>query len=122
MSNIKPIRTKTDYKTALKRIDEIISTKPKEGTVLYDELDVVGTLVSAYEDTHYVIDAPDPVEAVKYIMEEQGLKPKDLVPYFGSKGIVSEFLNHKRGLSTSIMKALHDKFGIPYEVLFSKTI
>jgi len=121
MNAVKPIRTKSDYKAALKRIDEIILSNPKEGTNLYDELDVIGTLVSAYEDIHYVIDVPDPVDAVKYIMEEQGLKPKDLVPYFGSKGIVSEFLNHKRGLSTRIMKALHDEFGIPYEVLFAKT-
>jgi HTH-type transcriptional regulator/antitoxin HigA len=122
MKIVKPIRTKADYKAVLKRIDEIILTNPKEGTALYDELDVLGTLVSAYEDIHYPIDTPDPVEAVKYVMEEQGLRPKDLVPYFGSKSVVSEFLNRKRGLSTRIMKALHDEFGIPYEVLFAGTI
>ena len=59
-----------------------------------------------------------PVEAVKYAMEEQGLKSKDLIPYFGSKGIVSEFLNHKRGLSIRTIKTLHDSLGLPYEVLF----
>ncbi len=119
MKTIKPIRTKTDYKSALKRIDEIIAKNPKKGTYEYDELDVIGTLVSAYEDIHYPIHAPNPVEAVKYMMEEKGLKPKDLVAYFGSKGIVSEFLNYKRGLSTRAIKALHDGLGLPYEVLLS---
>lgn len=122
MKAVNPVRTKADYKAALKRIDELIAVNPKKGTALYDELDVWGTLVSAYEDIHYPIEAPDPVEAVKYVMEEQGLKPKDLIPYFGSKGIVSEFLNHKRGLSTRIMKTLHEELGIPYEVLFAGTV
>lgn len=117
MKTVKPIRTKTDYKSALQRIDELIASNPKKGSATYDELDVLGTLVSAYEDIHYPIEAPDPVEAVKYLMEERGLKSKDLIPYFGSKGIVSEFLNRKRGLSTRIIKALHDGLGLPYEVL-----
>jgi HTH-type transcriptional regulator/antitoxin HigA len=116
---VKPVRTKADYKAALKRIDEIIELNPKKGTAIYDELDVLGTLVFAYEDIHYPINAPDPVEAVKYVMEEKGLKPKDLIAYFGSKGIVSEFLNHKRSLSTRSIKALHDGLGLPYEVLFA---
>ncbi len=119
MKTIKPIRTKANYKAALKRIDELIATNPKSGTSAYDELDVIGTLVSAYEDIHYPIDAPNPVEAVKYIMEERGLIAKDLIPYFGSKGIVSEFLNHKRGLSTRVIKALHNGLGLPYEVLLA---
>ncbi len=119
MKTIKPIRTKSDYKNAIKRIDELIGMNPKKGTAIYDELDVLGTLVSAYEDVYYPIDAPNPVEAVKYAMEEQGLKSKDLIPYFGSKGIVSEFLNHKRSLSTRSIKALHDGLGLPYELLFA---
>jgi HTH-type transcriptional regulator/antitoxin HigA len=118
MKTVKPVRTKADYKAALKRIDELIALNPKKGTAIYDELDVIGTLVSAYEDIHYPIDAPDPVEAVKYAMEEKGLKSKDLIPYFGSKGIVSEFLNYKRGLSIRTIKILHDSLGLPYEVLF----
>lgn len=119
MKNIKPIRTKADYKAALKRIDEIIALNPKKGTEIYDELDVIGTLVASYEDIHYPIEAPDPVEAVKYMMEEQGLKSKDLVPYFGSKGIVSEFLNRKRSLSIKTIKALHTALGLPYEILLA---
>ncbi len=119
MKNVKPVRTKADYKAALARIDELIALNPKKGTAAYDELDIIGTLVSAYEDIHYPIEAPDPVEAVKYMMEEEGLKPKDLVVYFGSKGNVSEFLNHKRGLSVRVIKALHDEFKLPYEVLLA---
>ncbi len=119
MKTVKPVRTKAEYKVALARIEELIAFNPKKGTAEYDELDVIGTLVSAYEDIHYPIDAPDPVEAVKYVMEEEGLKPKDLVVYFGSKGNVSEFLNHKRNLSVRTIKALHDKLKLPYEVLLA---
>ncbi len=116
---VKPIRTKADYKAALARIEVLIASHPKKGTSSYDELDVIGTLVSAYEDIHYPIEAPDPVEAVKYIMEEEGLKPKDLIEYFGSKGNVSEFLNRKRTLSVRTIKALHLKLKLPYEVLLA---
>lgn len=119
MKMIKPIRTKADYKSALKRIEELISLEPKKGSDAYDELDVIGTLVSAYEDVHFPIEAPNVVEAVKYVMEEEGLKPKDLVSYFGSKGNVSEFLNHKRSLSIRTIKALHEKLNLPYEVLLA---
>jgi HTH-type transcriptional regulator/antitoxin HigA len=119
MNNVKPVRTKADYKSALERIEVLIASNPKKGTAAYDELDIIGTLVSAYEDIHFPIDAPDPVEAIKYVMDEQDLKPKDLVTYFGSKGNVSEFLNRKRSLSLRTIKALHDKLKLPYEVLIS---
>ncbi len=119
MKIVKPVRTKADYKAALARIEELIASNPKKGTGEYDELDIIGTLVAAYEDMHYPIASPDPVEAVKYVMEEKGLKPKDLVVYFGSKGNVSEFLNHKRTLSIRTIKALHDKLKLPYEVLLA---
>lgn len=117
MALIKPIRTKSDHKAALKRIDELIAQDPKKGSAVYDELDVLGTLVASYEDIHIPIAAPTPVETIKYLMEERGLKSKDLVPYFGSKGLVSEFLNHKRDLSIRTIKALHKGLGLPYEVL-----
>jgi HTH-type transcriptional regulator/antitoxin HigA len=119
MKTVKPVRTKADYKAALQRIDELIALNPKKGTAAYDELDIIGTLVSAYEDIHHPIEAPNAVEAVKYMMEELGLKSKDLVVYFGSKGNVSEFLNSKRGLSTRAIKALHDGLGLPYEILLA---
>lgn len=119
MKTIKPVRTKAEYKIALARIEKLIASNPKKGTPNYDELDVIATLVSAYETIHFPINAPDPVEAVKYVMEEEGLKPKDLVVYFGSKGNVSEFLNHKRNLSLQTIKALHNHLKLPYEVLFA---
>lgn len=117
MKTIKPVRTKADYISSMARIEKLISLNPKKGTDAYDELDIIGTLVAAYEDIHYPITSPDPVEAIKYMMEEEGLKPKDLVVYFGSKGNVSEFFNRKRGLSIRIIKALHTDYNLPYEVL-----
>lgn len=118
--NIKPIRTERDYKVALKRIDQLIIIDPKEKTPEFDELDVLSTLVEAYENTHYPIEAPDPVKALKYIMEEQGLSQKDLVKYFGgNKSLVSAVLNRKRKLSKQIIKALHEGLGIPYEILMA---
>ncbi len=119
MISVTPIRTKKDYRAALERIDLLIKKNPKRGTAAYDELDVLGTLVSAYEDIHYPIGAPDPVETIKYIMEENGLKQKDMIPYFGSKGLVSEFLSGKRTLSIATIKALHKAFRLPYELLIS---
>ncbi len=117
---IKPIKTERDYKFAMKRIDELIVLDPKEGTGHFDELDIVSTLVEAYENIHHSIEAPDPVEAIKYIMEEKGLSQKDLVKYFGgNKSLVSAVLNRKRELSKRIIKALHNGLGIPYEILMA---
>ena len=116
--NIKPIRSEKNYRAALKRIDELIALDPKEGTDAFDELDLISTLVESYENIHYPIDAPDPVKAIQYIMEEKGLSQKDLVKYFnGSKGLVSSFLSGKRELSKKVIKALHQGLGIPYEIL-----
>lgn len=118
--NIKPIRTERDYRASLKRIDELISLDPKEGSSAFDELDLISTLVESYENIHYVIEAPDPIKAVQYIMEEKGLTQKDLVKYFnGSKSLVSAFLNGKRELSKSVIKSLHRELGIPYEILMA---
>ena len=98
--NIKPIRSEKNYRAALKRIDELIALDPKEGTDAFDELDLISTLVESYENIHYPIDAPDPVKAIQYIMEEKGLSQRELVKYFnGSKGLVSSFLGGKRELS-----------------------
>jgi HTH-type transcriptional regulator/antitoxin HigA len=118
--NIRPIRTEKDYRLALKRIDELIAVDPKEGTLAYDELDVISTLVESYETIHYPIEAPDPVKAIQYIMEERGLNQKDLIKYFnGSKTLVSSFLKGKRALSKSVIKSLHAGLGIPYEILMA---
>lgn len=90
---------------------------PKKGTAIYDELDVLGTLVSTYEEIHFLIEAPDPFAAVKYMMEKNRLKQQDLVPYLGSKGLVSDFFNGNRTLSIRIIKSFHKNFGMQYEVL-----
>lgn len=117
---LKPIRTEKDYRASLKRIDTLIALDPKDGTPAFDELDIISTLVEAYENEHYPIDAPNPVDAIKYIMEEKGLSQKDLVKYFGgNKSLVSAVLNKKRELSKRVIKALHEGLGIPYEVLMA---
>ncbi len=118
--NIKPIRTEKDYRNALTRIDELIAHEPKDGSREFDELDIVSTLVEAYEHIHYPIEAPDPVEAIKYIMGEKGLRQKDLVKYFGgNRSLVSAVLHKKRELSKRVIKSLHDGLGIPYEILMA---
>ncbi len=115
--DIKPIRTKKDLKKALNRIDKIIDAK--QGTSEYDELEVLSTLVEAYEDKHYPIDPPDPVEAIKFRMEQIGLKQVDLAPIMGGKNRVSEVLSHKRSLSLRMIRNLHTRLGISAESLLS---
>jgi HTH-type transcriptional regulator/antitoxin HigA len=120
MKNIRPIRTEKDYRASLKRIDELIAHDPKEGTASFDELDVISTLVEAYENVHYPIEAPNAVEAIKYIMTEKGMSQKDMVEFFGgNKSLVSSVLSGKRELSKRIIKSLHDGLGIPYEILMA---
>ena len=120
MMNIKPIRSEKDYRAALKRIDELIASEPNDGTAAFDELDMISTLVEAYESIHYKIDAPDPIKAIQYIMDEKGLSQKDLVKYFnGSKGLVSAVLSGRRELSKKVIKSLHQGLGIPYEILMA---
>lgn len=113
--DILPIRNKKNLKKALARIDEIIDSKP--GTPEYDELDVLSTLVEAYEDKHYPIDPPDPVEAIKFRMEQKGLKQVDLAPLMGGENRVSEVLARKRGLNLKMIRNLNKKLGIPLESL-----
>lgn len=116
--NIKPIHNEKDYRIALKHIDKLIALDPKEKTPEYDELDIISTLVDAYENMHYQIEAPEPVKAIRYIMQEKGLKQKDLVKYFGgNKSYVSNFLGRRRVLSKKVIKSLHKGLGIPYEIL-----
>jgi HTH-type transcriptional regulator / antitoxin HigA len=117
---IKPIRTEKDYRLAMKWIDELIILNPKEGSDEFDELDLISTLVESYENIHYKIEAPDPVKAIQYIMEEKGLSQKDLIKYFnGSKALVSSFLSGRRELSKKVIKSLHEGLGIPYEILMA---
>lgn len=117
--NIKPIKSERDYELALERIDELIEARP--GTPEGDELDILATIVSAYEDKHFPIDPPDPVEAILFRMEQMGLGRKDLEPLLGGRSKVSEVLNRKRGLSIRMIRALHAKMNIPLENLIGET-
>lgn len=110
--NIQPIHTKPAYKAALKRVSQLIDSDPKRGTALADELEVLGTLVQAYEARHYPIDLPDPIEAIKFRMEQQGLNAKDLQPMIGGANRVYEVLNRKRPLSLAMVRRLHAGLGI----------
>ena len=114
---IKPIRTEADYEKALSRVDKLWGAK--KGTPAGDELEVWVTLIEAYEDEKYPIDAPDPVSAIEYYMDEKNLKRTDLAKHFGSKSLVSDILNRKKSLTLKIIKSLHQEFGIPYDLLIA---
>ena len=113
--DIKPIKTKTDYQTVLKEIEALMDAKPR--TSKGDRLEVLATLVEAYEAKHYSLDLPDPVEAIKYTMESKGLTVKDLEPLIGRSNRVYEILSRKRPLTLKMIWALHRKLGIPAESL-----
>ena len=112
---LKPIKTKKDYVTALKRMDEIFDApvNSKEG----DEAEVLSLLIESYENEKYPIGEPDPVEAIKIRMEEMGMKRTDLVGIIGEKGKVSEILNRKRKLSLTMIRGLNKKLNIPSSIL-----
>ena len=115
--NIKPIKTKRDYNEALKRMEMLWGAK--SGTPEGDELDILATLTDNYESLHFPIETPDPIEAIKYLMEERGLERKDLEKSIGDKSKVSEVLNRKRELSKRMIRSLHETLGIPYEILMA---
>ena len=115
--NIKPIRTKRDYKSALKTAETLMHAKT--GTAEGDHLDVLVTLIQAYEAKHFPMLPPDPVEAIKFIMEQRELTVQDLVPVFGRVNRAYEVLNRRRPLSLAMIRKLHSDFGIPAEVLIA---
>ena len=112
---IKPIKTEADYEAALREIEVLFDVEP--GTTEGDRLDVLTTLVEAYEEKHYDIPAPDPIEALNYYMESRGLTRRDLEPYVGSRARVSEVLNKKRPLTLRMIRKLHNGLDIPADVL-----
>ena len=114
---ISPIKNKRDYRRTLKEIDGLMSAK--RNTLEGDRLDILVTLIEAWEAKHYPMDLPDPVEAIKYHMELDGLSPKDLVPFIGSRNRVYEILNRKRPLTLRMISQLHKGLGIPAESLIS---
>jgi HTH-type transcriptional regulator/antitoxin HigA len=113
--NVKPIRTKKNHEAALKRIEKLMGAKA--GAPAGDELDVLVTLVESYEEKHYPIGNPDPVEAIRHRMEALGMDRKDLEPILGSRSRVSEILNRKRKLSIDMIRNLHECMGIPASAL-----
>jgi HTH-type transcriptional regulator / antitoxin HigA len=116
--NIKPIKTRADYREALKAVESLMGARANspEG----DRLDVLVTLVEAYERKHFPMDLPDAVEAIKFRMEQQGLTAKDLEPLIGRSNRVYEVLNRKRGLTLAMIKKLHLGLGIPAESLLKQ--
>ena len=114
---IKPIKTERDYRKALKEIDKLWDAKPN--TSMGDRLDVLVTLVEAYEQKHYQVDPPDPIEAIKFRMEQLDLKPSDLAKILGGRSRVSEVLNKKRKLTVEMMRSLRKHLAIPAESLLA---
>jgi HTH-type transcriptional regulator/antitoxin HigA len=118
---IRPIHTTADYKAALREVSAYFDNEPEPCTPDGDRFEVLLTLLEAYEAKHYPIDLPDPVEAIKFRMEQAGLTPKDLVPAIGRLNRVYEILSRKRPLTLNMIWRLHEKFGIPAESLIRPT-
>jgi HTH-type transcriptional regulator/antitoxin HigA len=117
MKAIKPIRTKKNHAAALQEIEKLWNCAP--GSADFDRLEVLSTMVSAYEESDCPIDPPDPIEAIKFRMEQMGLSRKDLESYVGSRARVSEILGRKRGLTLPMIRRLHAALGIPAEILLA---
>jgi len=115
---IKPIRSKADYRAALKEIETLMTAE--RDTPRGERLDVLVTLVEAYENKNYPLDLPDPVEAIKFRMEQKGMTPKDLVPIIGRINRVYEVLSRKRPLTLAMIQRLHSELGIPAESLIKQ--
>lgn len=118
---IRPIHTDADYKATLKEISDLMVSDPDPGTAQGDRLDILSTLVQAYESKHFPITAPDPVEAIKFRMDQSGLSIKDLEPMIGKSNRVYEVLNRKRPLTLAMIRRLHHSLGIPANVLIAET-
>lgn len=117
--DIRPIKTERDYQKALKEIDRLMDSRPN--TAEGDRLDILVTLVEAWEEKHWRIELPDPIEAILFAMEQRGLSRKDLEPFIGSRARVAEVLNHKRPLTLAMIRRLHNGLGVPAEVLIAES-
>jgi HTH-type transcriptional regulator/antitoxin HigA len=118
-ADLKPIRTEADYEDALVEMERLWSVA--SGTANGDRLDVLATLIDAYEARHHPIDPPDPIAAIQFRMEQQGLSRKDLEPLIGTRARVAEVMNRRRSLSIGMIRALHEHLGISAEVLIRPT-
>jgi len=115
--NIKAIKTEADYNQSLKRLEKIFHAQPDTEEV--DEAEILSILIEKYEDEHYPIEAPDPIEAIKFRMEQMGMDNKDLAEIIGYKSRVSEIFSRKRKLTLKMIRNLHEKLKIPYESLIT---
>ncbi len=115
--DIKPIRTAADHRRAIREIERLWNAAPR--TPEHDRLEVLETLVVAWEEMHIPIPPPDPVEAIRFRLDQLGLGQSDLARILGSRARASEVLNHKRGLSLPMMKRLHRELGIPADILLA---
>jgi len=115
---LKVIKTKKDYNEALDRLEKIFDAKP--GTAKGDELDLLSLLIDQYEKEHFPIEAPDPIEAIKFRMEQLGMKQTDLANTIGFKSRVSEVLNKKRKLTLDMIRKLHEELNIPTSILIQE--
>lgn len=113
----KLIKTEEEYTNALHRIDELFDVTPDSKE--FNEVELLIALVELYEQQHYKIDAPDPIDAIKFRMEQMGVKRVDMAKFFGTRGRVSEILNRQRQLTLTMIKKLHKEFGIPAESLLA---
>src|SRR5579864_1183548 len=118
---IKPIKTDEDYKEALKRVEDLMDEDPEPGSEEGEQLNLLATLIKDYESNVFSDSVPDPVEAILFRMEQQGLKPADLAPYLGCASRVSEILSRKRSLTVEMMRKLEAGLGIPAKVLLKKS-
>ncbi len=116
--NIKPIRNKKDYNHALSMIEKLWDAE--KGTEDFDHLEILSTLIDNYETQTIRVDLPDPIQAILFRMDQEGLEDKDMVEYFGSRSKVSEVLNYKRGLSINMIRRLHEGLGISPDVLIQE--
>lgn len=115
MMNITPIRNETDYQNALNRLEDIFDAKKESAEG--DELEILSILIDQYENEHFHIGMPDPIEAIKFRMEQMGMKQKDLAKVMGFNSRVSEILNKKRKLTLNMIRKLNETLHIPTEVL-----
>jgi HTH-type transcriptional regulator/antitoxin HigA len=119
MSEVRPIRTEADYEAALAEVERLWGARA--GTPEGDRLDVLATLIDTYEALHHPMDPPDPIDAIRFRMEQQGLSRKDLEGLIGTRTRIAEVLNRRRGLSINMIRRLHERLGISAEVLIRPT-
>ncbi|OFS07952.1 MULTISPECIES: helix-turn-helix domain-containing protein [Hafnia] len=119
--NIRPIRNEQDYKAALKEVSLLFENPPEPNTPEGDQFEVMLTLIESYESKHFPVELPDPVEAIKFRMEQSGLSVRDLTAAIGHPNRVYEVLNRKRNLTLPMIRRLHSLFGIPAECLIKST-